>query len=108
DEQPVEVEVSGLLDLASFDVNMIDAEVPPRSQRLEIEAERRDVRRKFGRRFLERDEDARLVEPDRAVDEKLRCQNRFPGSRVSADQRRSPCRQAIVGDLVKAPESCGC
>ncbi|MNC98249.1 hypothetical protein D3C83_161520 [compost metagenome] len=62
DEQPFEIVLTGFLDFAAFNANVVDGQFSGRDQLWKVEAEGRDVACDFLCVLLEREEHAGLVE----------------------------------------------
>ena len=102
DEEPFEIVLAGLLDLAAFDMDVIEQDHFLRGELVQIEAERADVGCEFGGVFLEHHEHARLAELCRTAHEEFHGEHRLAAPRGAADERGPPRRQTAAGDLVKA------
>jgi hypothetical protein len=72
DEQPFEVVLARLLDLAALDLDVIEGELLLRDEFFEIEAERADIGCQFGRALLEHHEHAGVAMLCRPAHEELR------------------------------------
>ncbi len=108
DEQPFEVVLAGLLDLAALDVHVVDDQLafarpaPSRSKPSE-----RTFCVSSSVALLERHEHARLAELRGAAHQELHGQQRLAAAGAAADQRRPAARQAAPGDLVEAGDAGG-
>ena len=101
DEQPFEIVLAGLLDLAAFDADVVDGQFLRRDQLRKVEAERRDVLGDLLAALLEGHEDAGLAELQRAIHQELHGQQRLAAAGAAADERRPAGWQAAAGDLVE-------
>ena len=101
-EQPFEVIVSGFFDLVALDIDVIERDLPLRFERRQVETERGDICRQFLRPFLKGDKDPRFIKIHRAAHQKFHRQQRFAAPRPAAEQRRTACRHATVGDIVQS------
>ncbi|HET7827054.1 MAG TPA: hypothetical protein VFK90_17085 [Anaeromyxobacter sp.] len=71
DEEPGQIVLAGLLDLAPLDADVVDRELPLRLQPADVEPERRHVRGEVRLALLERHEHAGLAVIERTADEEL-------------------------------------
>ncbi len=101
DEEPVEIVLAGLLDLAALHLDVIERELPLRRQGVEVEPERGHVPGQLEGALLERDEHPGLAEPRRPVDQELHAEERLAAPGRPADQRGPPSRQAAARYLVE-------
>ena len=107
DEQAFEVVLAGLLDLAAFEVDVIDQQLLPGDEGGQVEAERSDIGGEFVGGFLEGETDAGLVELHGAADEEFHAKQRLAAAGGAADERGPSARQAADGDLVEAVDAGG-
>src|SRR5262249_10638315 len=106
-EQPFEVVLPRLLDLAALDVDVVHAELALGDQFVEVEAQRADVLRQLLGGLLEGHEDTRLVVLGGALDEELQAQQRLAAAGAAADERGPAARQPAPGDLVQPLDARG-
>src|SRR5690606_30999625 len=83
DEEPLEVVLARLLDLAPFDVDIVEKELLVGHQPVEVESERPDVLRQVLGPLLERQEHARLPVLRRSPDEELHPEERLARARAA-------------------------
>ena len=107
DEQALQVELAGLLDLAALDADVVHGDFLAADERGQVEAERGDVVGQFLAGFLEGHEDARLVELAGAAHDELHGQQGLAAAGGAADQRGPALGQAAVGDFVQAADAGG-
>ena len=107
DEQPVEVVLAGLLDLAALDLDVVERKQVPGDQVVEVEAQRADVLDELLGPLLEAHEDAGLAVLGRAADEELHGHQRLAAAGAAADQRRPALRQTAPRDLVQSGDARG-
>src|SRR5262249_20270392 len=107
DEEPFEIVVAGLLDLAALDLDVIEHDLLLLDQRRQVEAERGHVLRELVITLLEAQEHARLAELHRAVDEEADREERLAAAGSAADQRRPSRRQTPARDLIEAVDTGG-
>src|SRR5206468_3722934 len=106
-EEPLEIVVAGLLDLAALDLDVIEHELLLLDQSRKIEAERGYVLGELVAALLEAHEHARLVEPGCAVDEEADGEERLAAAGAAADERGPPGRQAAARHLIEAVDTGG-
>ena len=99
-EQPFQVVFARLLDLAAFDPHVVQGDFLLFDQGVQVESQRADVLRQFGGGFLERHEDARLVELRGSPDQEFHRQQGLSATGGPADQRRSSRWKPTPCDLV--------
>ena len=107
DEQPFQVVLARLLDLAALDVDEVEHQFLLRDQRLEIMPERGEVRRQLLGVLLEGHEDARLAELHRAAHEEFHGQQRLAAAGAAAQERRPPLGQAAAGEFIQSLDAGG-
>ena len=107
DEEPFQVVLARLLDLAPIDVHVIDQHLSAGDEPGHIEAQRRRVLGQFLARFFKGDEDARLPVLGNAANEKLHRQQSLAAAGAAAHQRGSPGGQTASGNFVQAPDARG-
>jgi hypothetical protein len=105
DEQAFQIVFTILLDLGTLDPHVVDTQLAGRDQLVQIETQRCDIRNKVARPFLEAHENARLIEEDRAVDQKGRREQRFAAAGRSADQGRPALRQTAKGHVIETRDA---
>jgi hypothetical protein len=108
DEEPFEVVLAGLRDLAALDVHVIDDDLVLGDEGVEIESQRADVLSQLLGRLLERHEDARLAEFHGAADDVFKGEQRLPASGRAADERGAAARKSPRGDLVESSDPRPC
>lgn len=101
-EEALEVVLGRLLDLASFDIDVIDGKYFLPREGFYVEPEGGDVFRKLLRRFLEGHENAGLAVFDGSANEKFHAQEGLAGAGASDEQGRASPRQAPARDLVQS------
>ena len=102
-EQPLEVVVAGLLDLAALDDDVREPDLLLGRQLVEVEAERADVLGQLPRRLLEREEHPGLAELRRAADQELHGEQGLAAPGGAADERRPAEREAAPGHSRRGP-----
>jgi hypothetical protein len=102
DEEPFEVVLPGLLDLAALDADVVDCDLAVVHEPVEVEAERADVGGELVGGLLEHHEDAGLAVAHRALDDELGGEHRLAAAGAADHERRPAARQAAGGDLVEA------
>src|SRR4029450_2083204 len=90
DEEPLEIVVARLLDLAALDPDVVEHDLLLLDQPRQVEAERRHVLRELVAALLEAHEHARLAELHRAVDEEADGEERLAAAGSAADERGPP------------------
>ena len=108
DEQALEVVFAALLDLRALDADVVDHQLVLTDQPLEIEAQRRHVRRQLPGGLLEAHEHARLVVLEDAAHQEFGGEQGLAAARAAAHQRGTAARQAAAGDLVEALDAGRC
>jgi hypothetical protein len=101
-EQPFEVILARLLDLAALDVNEGEHQLLPRDQRLEVTSEGGEVGRQLRGVLLEGHEDTRLAGVDRAAHEEFHCYERLATAGATAQEGWPPLGQPAAGEFVQA------
>ena len=104
-EQPFEIVFAGLLDLAAFDVDVIEGQLACASRAGRSKPSEATFCASSSGRLLKGDKDARLVVVHRAAHEELHRQQRFAAPRPAADQRRPAGRQAAVGNIIQSRDA---
>src|SRR5262249_50942804 len=107
DEEPLEIVIARLLDLAALDLHVVEHDLLFLDQPRQIEAERRHVLRAPVAALLEAHERAGLAELHRAVDEEANGEERLAAAGSAADEGGPPGRQAARGDLIEAVDTGG-
>src|SRR5205085_1833831 len=101
-EEALEIVITGFVDLATLNADIIDQELLFFRQLLQIETERAYVLRQLGSRLFERHEDAGLVVLHGAANQELHGQQSFTGSGATANERRPPARKTAERNLIEA------
>src|SRR5436189_3705556 len=101
DEEAFEVVFTGLLDLASLDMNMIEINEFFRYQVVKVKAERADILLQFFLVFLEHHENAGLAKFQSSANDKFGAEHRLSRTGAAADKRRPSDRKAAEGYLVQ-------
>jgi hypothetical protein len=104
-EEAAQVVLSGLLDLAPVDVDVVEGDHVPGDQPLQVEPERLGIRRELAFRFLERQEHPRLAELRRAPEKELHPEHGLSAARRSAHQRRAAFREPASRDFIQPADS---
>src|SRR4030095_10770309 len=103
DEEPFEIVLAGLLDLAGLDIDVIDQEFVLADQLLQVDAEGADVPGQVTGRLLKGHEDTVLTELGHAANEELRREQSLSATRAAAHERGAAARQAAAGDFLQRP-----
>ncbi len=101
DEEPLEIVVAGLLDLAALDADVVEDDFLVLDQSRKIEAQGGDVLRQLIRAFLEAHEHARLVESSRAMNEEADSEQSFAAPGSATHERGSTRWQSAAGNFVE-------
>ena len=88
-----------------IDPECIDDEQSPPLQLGQIESHRRHIRRQFGRRFLEREQNPGLAEIPRAADQEFQSEQRLAGPGAAGHQCCPPARQTAECYLVETADA---
>lgn len=107
DEQPLQIILAGLLDLAALNVDMLEHEFFLGDELVQVEAERADIGGEFRGVFLEHHEHARFVKLRRPTHQKLQGEHRLATARTAANQCGPACGQPAAGDLIEALDAGG-
>ena len=107
DEEPAQIELAVLVDLAAIDLDVIERDLLACHQAVEIETQRTDVIRQLFAGLLERQEDSRLAVLDGAANEELHRQQSLAAARASADERWPATWQPACRDLVQSLDAAG-
>ena len=104
-EQPLEVVLTALLDLAPLDMDVVDRDLAIGDEAVELVAERCHVGDEVGGALLEAHEYAGLVVERGPVDEEREGEQRLAAAGSTTDQRWAPGRKAAVCDFVEAVDA---
>ena len=107
DEQSFQVIFAGLVNFIPLDMDMLDQDFFLPHQAGQIKSQRHDIGFQFRACFLERHEDARLAELDRAAHEKLDRKQGLAATGAAADQRGPAAGQAATRDFVETLDARG-
>ena len=107
DEQPLQIILAGLLDLAALNADMLEHEFFLGDELVQVEAERADVGGEFRGVFFEHHEHARLAELRGPPHQKLHREHRLATTRTAANQRGPTRWQSAAGDFIKALDAGG-
>ena len=101
-EEPFQVILARLLDLAALDVDIIEHDFFLCRELAQIEAERADIGLEFGRVFLEHHEHARLAKLRRPAHQEFHGEHGLSGPRTATYEGRPARRQPAAGDFIEA------
>ena len=107
DEQAFEIVLTGLLDLGTLDVDVVQQQFVFSGQLVQVEAEGAHILRQFLGSFLEGQEDTGFVELGGAANQEFDGQKRLAAARAAADQRGTTTRQSAAGDFIEALDARG-
>ena len=101
DKESLEIVVTGFLDLAPLDPDVVEHDLLLLDQARQVEAQGRHVLSQPVGVLLEAHEHARLVEPDRPVDEKAHGEQSFTAPGSATHEGGPARRKSPPGDLIK-------
>src|ERR1041384_4175508 len=108
DEKTLQVIDAGVVDLAAFDVDMVDEESLLAHEGVEVETKRSHVAGQFPGGFLKGNEHSGFIVLLRSAHEEFGCEESFATTSAAADQGRASLRQTTVGNFVKTTNAGRC
>ena len=102
DEQPLQVVLAGVLKLAFLDMHVVERQLFPGHQIVQVEAQGGEVFGQLVGLLLEGHEDAGLAELGSPAHQELHGKQRLPAAGAAADQGRPPLGEPAPGYLVQS------
>ena len=90
DKEPFEIVFAGFVELAALDVHMVERDLFPRHEIVQVEAHGANIGGEFGGVFLKHHEHARFVELRRAANQEFQGQHRLAAPRAARDECGPP------------------
>ena len=108
DEQSLEIVIPRLLNLARLDIHVVEEKLLAFDQIFQIEAQRGNIPLHFLRRLFKCHQDARLIKLLSSTNQEFHAQHGLAAAGSSANDGRSPSRQATPADFVESVDSRRC